>query len=41
MDEIHELTKVKEYFIQQMKELVEEEEAIAAFKGSLPSGSSC
>ena len=36
VDEIHELTKVKEYFIQQMKELVEEEEAIAAFKGSLP-----
>ena len=37
IDEIHERTKVKKYFIEQMKELVEEEEAIAAFKGSLPS----
>ncbi|MCI9103254.1 MAG: carbamoyl-phosphate synthase large subunit, partial [Lachnospiraceae bacterium] len=37
VQEIHELTKVKEYFIQQMKELVEEEEALLAQKGSLPS----
>ena len=35
-EEIHELTKVKDYFIQQMRELVEEEEALLAFKGSLP-----
>ncbi len=37
IDEIYELTKVKRYFIEQMKELVEEEEAILASKGSLPS----
>ncbi len=37
VDEIHELTKVKHYFIEQMKELVEEEEALMAFKGGLPS----
>ncbi len=37
VDEIFELTKVKAYFIEQMKELVEEEEALAASKGSLPS----
>jgi len=37
VEEIHELTKVKAYFIEQMKELVEEEEALAANKGSLPS----
>ena len=36
-DEIHELTKVKHYFIQQMRELVEEEEALAQNKGMLPS----
>ena len=35
-DEIHELTKVKHYFLEQMKELVEEEEALLAAKGSLP-----
>ena len=34
-DEIFELTKVKHYFINQMKELVEEEEAILAYKGGL------
>ncbi len=35
--EIHELTKVKAYFIEQMKELVEEEEAlIRDFAGSVP-----
>ena len=37
VDEIHELTKVKKYFIEQMKELVEEEEALIAHKGSVPS----
>ena len=37
VDEIYELTKVKKYFIEQMKELVEEEEALAAHKGSVPS----
>ncbi|MGI6018852.1 MAG: carbamoyl-phosphate synthase large subunit [Marvinbryantia sp.] len=37
VEEIHELTKVKTYFIEQMKELVEEEEALLAFKGNLPS----
>lgn len=35
--EIHEITKVKHYFLTQMKELVEEEERLAASKGSLPS----
>ena len=37
IDEIFELTHVKRYFIEQMKELVEEEEKIAQSKGSLPS----
>ena len=37
VEEIHEITKVKAYFIEQMKELVEEEEALAANKGQLPS----
>ncbi|MCR4651088.1 MAG: carbamoyl-phosphate synthase large subunit [Lachnospiraceae bacterium] len=37
VEEIYNLTKVKTYFIEQMKELVEEEEAIAAGKGSMPS----
>lgn len=37
IDEIHELTKVKHYFIEQMKELVCEEEALLACKGGLPS----
>ncbi len=36
VEEIFELTKVKHYFIEQMKELVEEEEALAAKKGYLP-----
>ena len=35
--EIHDLTKVKAYFIEQMKELVEEEEALLAGKGQMPS----
>ncbi len=38
VDEIHEITKVKKYFIEQMKELVEEEEALVAeFSGKVPS----
>ncbi|MCD7766181.1 MAG: carbamoyl-phosphate synthase large subunit, partial [Lachnospiraceae bacterium] len=37
VDEIHEITKVKKYFIEQMKELVEEEEALVKSKGQLPS----
>ena len=37
VEEIHALTKVKHWFIEQMKELVEEEEALLACKGSLPS----
>lgn len=36
VDEIFEITKVKTYFIEQMKELVEEEEAITKYKGGLP-----
>lgn len=36
IDEIHELTKVKHYFLEQIKELVEEEEALLAYKGQLP-----
>ena len=36
VDEIFEITKVKHWFIQQMKELVEEEEALAANKGAMP-----
>ena len=37
VDELHDITKVKHYFIEQMKELVDEEEALMANKGSLPS----
>ena len=37
VDEIYELTRVKHYFISQMKELVDEEEELLRFKGSLPS----
>ncbi len=36
VEEIHELTKVKHYFIEQMKELVEEEEALMEKKGAVP-----
>ncbi len=36
VQEIFAITKVKEYFIQQMKELVEEEEYILTFKGQVP-----
>lgn len=37
VEELFELTMIKRYFIEQMKELVEEEEALAAHKGTLPS----
>ena len=37
VEEIFELTKVKTYFIEQMKELVEEEEKLLACKGNMPS----
>lgn len=37
VDEIYDITKVKHYFIEQMKELVDEEEALIAGKGSMPS----
>ena len=37
IEEIHELTKVKHYFLEQMKELVEEEEELISSKGRLPS----
>ncbi|MCR5417809.1 MAG: carbamoyl-phosphate synthase large subunit [Lachnospiraceae bacterium] len=38
VDEIYDITKVKTYFIQQMKELVDEEEdLVSRFKGSVPS----
>ena len=37
VDEIHNITAVKKYFIEQMKELVEEEEALLENKGSIPS----
>ena len=40
VEELHNITKVKHYFIEQMKELVEEEEALLANKGSLPSDES-
>ncbi len=36
VDELFELTKIKHYFIQQMKELVEEEESLMKYKGEVP-----
>ncbi len=33
VDELYDLTKIKKYFIEQMKELVEEEETIKSYKG--------
>ena len=36
IEEIHEITKVKAWFIEQMKELVDEEEALLSDKGRLP-----
>ena len=37
VDELHELTKIKKYFIEQMKELVDEEEQLLTNKGTVPS----
>lgn len=36
VDELYELTKIKHYFLEQMKELVLEEEELKKYKGSLP-----
>ncbi len=36
VEELYQMTKIKHYFIEQMKELVEEEEAILAYQGQLP-----
>ncbi len=36
VEELHELTKIKHYFIKQMKELVEEEEELKAYQGAVP-----
>lgn len=36
IDEIYNLTKIKHWFLQQMMELVEEENALIAMKGSVP-----
>lgn len=36
VDELFELTKIKHYFIEQMKELVEEEEVLLTGKGQVP-----
>ena len=37
VEQLFELTKIKKYFIEQMKELVEEEEALIRNKGGVPS----
>ena len=36
VDEVHDATHVKKWFIEQMKELVEEEEALLSMKGAVP-----
>ena len=36
VEELYNITKIKHYFIEQMKELVEEEEALKSYKGSVP-----
>ena len=36
VEELHRITRVKAWFIEQMKELVEEEEALLKYKGGLP-----
>ncbi|MGN0632161.1 MAG: carbamoyl-phosphate synthase large subunit, partial [Ruminococcus sp.] len=36
IDEIYELTKIKHWFLEQMKEILDEEEALIAMKGSVP-----
>ncbi len=38
VEELFELTKIKHYFIEQMKELVSEEELLLAYEGSIPPG---
>ncbi len=37
IDEIYDLTKIKRWFLTQMKELVDEEESLKAHKGAVPS----
>ena len=37
IDEIYDLTKIKHWFLTQMKELVDEEESLKAHKGAVPS----
>ena len=37
VDELHDITKIKKWFIEQMKELVDEEEALVENKGAVPS----
>jgi len=36
VEELYQLTKIKRYFIEQMKELVEEEETLLTYKGQIP-----
>ena len=36
IDELHALTMIKPYFLEQMKELVDEEESLLQYKGSVP-----
>jgi len=36
IEEIHELTKINRWFLEQMKELVEEEEELLKYKGKMP-----
>ena len=36
VEEIYELTKIKHWFLEQMKELVDEEESLIAIKGAVP-----
>ncbi len=36
VEELYELTKIKRYFIEQLKELVEEEESLKRYEGSVP-----
>ncbi len=36
IDEIYEITKIKHWFLQQMKEILDEEESLIAIKGNVP-----
>ena len=36
LDDLYNITKIKPYFLEQMKELVDEEEALKKYKGSVP-----